>query len=89
MNAEPAEHRHLMFCNLDKGRDKKYHILQTVTTAIYVDCPRFSPLPPISCRTKYSISGGSLCSRNNASRRYNVAIEAQKQKECHPMNLSV
>jgi len=23
MNAEPAEHRHLMFCNLDKGRDKK------------------------------------------------------------------
>jgi len=23
MNVEPAEHRHLMFCNLDKGRDKK------------------------------------------------------------------
>jgi len=23
MNAEPAEHRHLMFCNLDESRDKK------------------------------------------------------------------
>jgi len=23
MNAEPAEHRRLMFCNLDKCRDKK------------------------------------------------------------------
>jgi len=23
MNAEPAEHRHLMFCNLGKGRDTK------------------------------------------------------------------
>jgi len=23
MNAEPAERRHLMFCNLDKGRDKR------------------------------------------------------------------
>jgi len=36
-----------------------------------------------------SISDGSLYSRNNASGRYNVAIEAQKQKECHSMNLSV
>jgi len=23
MNAEPAEYRHLLLCNLDKGRDKK------------------------------------------------------------------
>jgi len=23
MNAEPAEHSHLLFCNLGKGRDKK------------------------------------------------------------------
>jgi len=46
-------------------------------------------LPPLSCRTNYSISGGSLYSRNNVSRRYNVAIEAQNQKECHSMNLSV
>ena len=23
MNAEPAEHRHLLFCNLGKGRYKK------------------------------------------------------------------
>jgi len=36
------------------------------------------------CRTSYNISGGSLHSRNNANRRYNAAIEAQKQKECHP-----
>jgi len=34
MHAKPAEHRHLMFCNLGKGRDKKQHILQTVKTAI-------------------------------------------------------
>jgi len=34
MNAKPAEHRHLLFCNVGKGRDKKQHILQIVKTAI-------------------------------------------------------
>jgi len=34
MNAEPAEHRHLLFCNLGKGRDKKELVLQIVKSAI-------------------------------------------------------
>jgi len=42
----------------------------------------------LSRRTSYSISGASLHSRNKANSRYNLAIEAQKQKECHPLNLS-
>ena len=33
MNAEPAEHGHLLFCNLGKGRYKKLLILQIVKTA--------------------------------------------------------
>ena len=77
MNRQPPEHRHLMFCNLGKVRDK-------IVLAFHL-CPS----TPLSCRTSHSISGGALYSRNNASRRYNVAIEAQKQKECHAMNLSV
>jgi len=34
MNVEPAEHRHLLFCNLGKGRQKKQHILQNVKTSL-------------------------------------------------------
>jgi len=34
MNPEPAEHRHLLFCNLGKGRHKKQHILQIVKTSL-------------------------------------------------------
>jgi len=46
--------------------------------------PRF-----LSCRTSYSISGDSLYIRNNENRWYNVTIEAQRQKKCHPVNFSV
>jgi len=34
INAEPAEHCHLLFCNLSKGRHKKEHILQIVKTSL-------------------------------------------------------
>jgi len=34
MNAEAAEHRDLLFCNLGKGRDNKQLILQIVKTTI-------------------------------------------------------
>ena len=46
-----------------------------------VDCSRDSPLPlsSLSCRTRYTIIGGSLYSRNKANRWYNVETEAQKQ----------
>ena len=91
MNAEAAKHRDLLFCNLGKGRNEKQLILQIVKTAISLYCRlsstfHFCPSHPLSCRTSYSISDGSLCSRNNANRWYNVAIEAQKQKECDPMS---
>jgi len=48
---------------------------------------RFTFAPRSSFHTSYTTSGGSLHSRTNANRRYNVAIEAQKQKEWHPINL--
>jgi len=57
---------------------------------LLVDCPRLSPLPLASSFMSHKLQHirRFAIQQNDASRQYNVAIEAQKQKEWHPMNLS-
>ena len=79
MNAEQAEHCDLLLLQLGQGKRQEIaYFSNRWNFYLLVDCYRVSPLSPtpLSCRTSYSISGGSLYSRNKANRRYNVAIEA-------------
>ena len=87
MNAEPAEHRHLLFCSLGKGRDslffKSLKLLSPCRLySRFTFAPRlFFILHELQHIRRFVIQ------QENANRRYNIAIEAQKQKECHPFNL--
>ena len=61
------------FAVLQLGQGKRQEIVDYANRCniyLLVDCSRVSPLarPPLSCRTSYSISGGSLYSRNKANR---------------------
>jgi len=41
INAEPAEHRHLLFCNLGKGRDKKLSPCRLFSRFIFAPASSF------------------------------------------------